>query len=238
MEIEFEVPYERPNSFSEVYYDIDPEKANAILKLKREFAIKEYVTIFNPYEPVGIYKEVAYFLPQGFSFVKSAQPGYADVQKYLFAYCAINSDNLKADKLWDTIRWQLKDCLDGWSKEFKLFNPEAKAIFQAIEHSDDIYHGVHDMVIHEEIRDIALDFLQSLAFHKGDKHKAKWFLDYATYRHKYPILEFYKEKYKEVDVLVFDKRLLNDAYNLLLEDIVTDAKYHDYWSTTLTYLDL
>lgn len=219
----FQVPYRRPNKLSDPYKDFSECRLKELVGIPvNDLKWSDYSNLFGPHCPAGTFKEVIYYLPYGFTFLKLDHKKAFQIIDAIFGFCSENKESLEKHGLLETVCFQIRDCLNSWSKDFKAVgydknNKHSKG-WSLYDHHDGVYNSdlicesICILIEFKTLKDIALSFVESLAYHNNDPTKAAWFL---LINRDYQYDKYTRRRLRNdpIEKLLTDKDLLLSAFH-------------------------
>ena len=244
MSIRFKTPYGRPEKLSDPHSDFTDGMLNKLLtKNDGAFDWSDYSNLFGPHLPAGTYEEVVYFLPQAFSYLKHHEDEALDLVTPIFGFCSKNIDNLLSDGLLEVVKSEIMDCLNHWTRDFRVVHFDKNACLKKgwgldyndlVVNSEVICEGTSDLARFETLEGVAARFTESLAHHNGNVIKASWFLEYS--RARFDV--YTPPNSKSITELLANEELLNHAYATIWTDVIDQHASPTYWQDTLNQLGI
>jgi hypothetical protein len=242
--VTFQVPHKRPDFLIDECIGERTEGLDAIIaKPDSNLVWHDYNELLNPWELHGEYCDVVYFFPVAFDYMLSHDGEALDMCDVLVRFAAEFEGQLKTDKLFDTVRVELKSCLDHWTRNFEVVHFDEKACEEKgwrLQHMDyvkmeeTICEFTCELIKHDSIADLALDFTKGLANHAGDPIKASWFLQYSMARN-----DVYKPpEDPEILEILSNKEYLKDAAEVVLKNCVENEASPTYWNDAFRVLEI
>ncbi len=240
----FKTNYKKPKKLSDPYYDFTPCMLNDLLRKSDEELIwSDYANLFGPHLPAGTYEEVMYYLPKAFHYLKLNEEDSLDLVTPIFGFCSINLEKLADDGLSATIKSNILECLNYWIREFRIVHYDKPACLKKgwginyqdlVYNSDVICKSTSELVRFETLEELAIKFVQSLAYHKGEFTKAAWFLEYSRAR-----FDVYTPPNNEIiQEMLTNKELLNNAYAVVWAEAMEESASPTYWRDTFNRLEI
>lgn len=234
--------YKKPTKLSDPYDDFSPSLLKKLLEVEEEkFAWNAFSNLLGPHLPAGTYEEVIYFLPRAFEFLKQHEEDALDLVTPVFGFCSKNTENLVADGFLPAVVDEIRNCFEYWVKDFRIEHYdkdmcEAKGwkhdYQDLVWNSQHICEGLSDLENFQTLAKVAVEFMNSLAYHRDDMTRASWFLELSRARDDVvPPSDLI-----EVQQLLANRDLLNDAYAIVWAD-ARDYKL-TYWRDTFKKLAL
>lgn len=240
----FKTSYKRPNKLSDPYCDFTEGMLQELLATNDDaFGYTEYLRLFGPHLPAGTYEEVMYFLPQGFDYLKTHEDEALDLAASIFGFCSKNFYKLEDDSLVSTIEREILDCLNYWTRDFRVIHYDKAACrkngwrtnyFDYVTNTETICQATSDLVEFSTFSDLAVQFAKSLAHHNGDVIKASWFLEYS--RSRFDV--YTPPETDEMNDLLTNKKFLHQAYKVVWSEAMNSNVSPTYWQDTFNALSL
>ena len=244
MEKIFKSPYPKPVTLSDPYYDFSTGMLGDLLKKDIEdLTWSDYSSLFGPHLPAGTYEEVMYYLPSAVLYLSTHEDDALDLVTPIFGFCSKNIEKLRNDDLDIVVKEKIAECLKIWTSKFKILHFDKNACLKkgwGLEYNDyvvnaeTICEATSDLFEFETLREIAITFTKSLAYHNGDVTKASWFLEYSRSR-----FDVYTPPNDIlVNGLLSDEKLLNEAYAVVWSEVMKSNQSPTYWKDTLNELGI
>jgi hypothetical protein len=240
----FDVPYGRPEQFSDPYDDFTPELLEEMLGTPdNQLLWHHYCNILGPFLPAGTYEEGVYFLPRAFQFTLLHEDHALDLITPLVWFISEHAESLKRDGLLTKARESLFACFSHWTSEFIVEHFDRAACkakgwgretFDLVKHCEVVCQGTCDLVEFQRHADIAEDFANGLAHHESDPVKAAWFLEYARAKDDVSHPPFHPP----IQQLISDRDKLQSAAAVVRETIAKREKSPTYWENTFKALGI
>lgn len=145
--------------------------------------------LLGPHGPAGTYEEVVYFLPLAFDHIQQDRGNAIELTSAVVGFVSLFASNLESDGALEAAR--LNDLLHHWSQDFSVIHETREQRRAAgstapyldyLPNSGLIIDTLENIIEFHRHKDIALDFVLSLAHHNGNPIRAAWFLEFARHQ--------------------------------------------------------
>ena len=181
----------RPHTLSGPESYICPGRCREILETEDgELDWIDFQDLFNEFEALGTYTESVYFLPYAFSRILSHPKEALDMIESVLGFASRYAKQLKADGDLDAVRSTIRRVLEAWTSRFDATPSEADVFidgvcvegrFDHVQQGQLLDEALWYLIRGEAHRDLAEDFVLSLAQANGDPSKASWLLTLARW---------------------------------------------------------
>ncbi|MFN0197455.1 MAG: hypothetical protein ACKVT0_11980 [Planctomycetaceae bacterium] len=182
----FVVPYPRPRSLSDPFFDYSPEHLSGLLATPDDkLQLNDFQSLLGTL-PAGTYEESAYFLPLAFDYLFDHDDDALHLITSLVWFASEYATNLCQDGVLDFVRSELKQILNVWTDKFTVIHFDADACREKgwglqyddyVEHSGAVIETTNDLDRCKVHDDLAISFYRDLAATEGDASKSAWFLE-------------------------------------------------------------
>jgi hypothetical protein len=204
---------------------------------------RHFQSLLGPYFTAGTYEEVLYFLPKAFDYILAHDDDSLELVTSLIWFVSIFDEQLRHERLRNATRDRLRDCLSHWTAEFTVVHFDLDACRQkgwgiayddCVKNCEVICEGTCDLVRFKQHADLAVEFVQSLAYHAGNDVKAAWFLEYS--RSRFDV--YTPPDDAQIRELLMDRELLESAAEVVRKQRVVSDPSPTYWRDTFFELGM
>ena len=237
------MPRQRPTQLSDPYHDFSEKELETFLAVPDDKLESNHLhCLLDPILPAGTYEETAYFLPLAFQFLIDHGEPAGDLVGCVVGFASNYAQQLEADGSLGDVRDALRSMLRHWTREFVVRHvkrdagQEGKWIsdhFDFVNNSSLVAEAIDELIRFEKHADIAVNFIRSLADHKGDPTKAAWLLEY--YRSQYHLWGL-RVQHDGIRKILSDKTVLASAAEVVVAKLVDQEGSPTYWNETFDLL--
>jgi hypothetical protein len=237
---DLKLPYRRPQSLSDPFYDNTPEQlASLLAKADEELDWGDFQCLLGPFLPAGTYEESSYFLPLAFDYLLAHDDDSLDLVTSLVWFTSEYAPRLRHDGVLDAVREILRQCLTHWTADFVILHFDQNACrekgwgrqyFDYVPLQETVATATSDLFRFEAHADLAFQFFTDLASTRSDATRSAWFLEFVrTYKCK----EVYSPpEHPRIRQLLEDQQLAITHAAIIRDSLPDYDPAHSYWRDT------
>lgn len=185
----FPVSKPRPRSFTGPESELWGSRCRELIeKQDEEYDWRDYQAIFSEFESLATYEESVYFLPYAFSRVLTHPEEALDLIDPVLVFSSENARRLQSDGDLNAVASGVRELLNAWTKKFYarpneedtvVGTPRVKECCDHVNRRQLLNEALGCLIRRRTLRNVAEEFVRSLAESSADPAKASWFLTLA-----------------------------------------------------------
>ena len=241
----FKLPYRRPKTLTDPYHDYTPQTLNRLLATPdAKLDWSDLQKLLGPFLPAGTYEESAYFYPFAFDRVLKHDDEAFDLQASLIWFASEYWDQIKNDGAGESIRQNLADCLEQWTRSFSVVHYDDaqcrekgwdRNYFDLVWMSENVIEYLNDLIRFESHSDLAFTFVDSLSQPCGDPIKSAWFLELAR---AHVGRDVYRPNNKQIQLTLDNEQLATEHSIIVTKQLESFSDTPTYWRDALSLLSI